>query len=87
VTAIEQNPPCPVAPPSGTRLLRIEEDAQAHPIAVGKGMRLFDEGDSIPLKILSSHTFETGVLHLVYARADAPGAADYDEAKAHLPQT
>jgi dihydrofolate reductase len=57
-----------------------------HPIAVGKGMRLFDEGESIPLKLLSSQTFETGVLYLVYARADAPAAAGYDEAKAHLPQ-
>ncbi len=43
-----------------------------HPIVVGKGMRLFDEGDSIPLKILSSQTFETGVLYLVYAPAEAP---------------
>jgi hypothetical protein len=30
------------------------------PIAVGKGMRRFDEGESIPLKLLSSQTFETG---------------------------
>ena len=29
-----------------------------HPVAVGKGMRLFDEGDSIPLKLLSSQTFK-----------------------------
>ena len=29
LTAIEQNPPCPVAPPPGMRLLRIEVDAQA----------------------------------------------------------
>jgi len=26
------------------------------------------------------------VLYLVYARAEAPAAAGYDEAKAHLPQ-
>src|SRR4029450_9680349 len=32
-----------------------------HPIVVGKGMRLFDEGESVPLKLLSSQTFETGV--------------------------
>src|SRR6478752_984546 len=57
-----------------------------HPIVVGKGMRLFDEGESIPLRLLSSQTFETGVLYLVYARAEAPAAAGYDEAKAHLPQ-
>ena len=47
---------------------------------------LFDEGESIPLRLLSSQTFETGVLYLVYARAEAPAAAGYDEAKAHLPQ-
>src|SRR5262249_48935955 len=58
-----------------------------HPIAVGKGMRLFDEGQPIPLKLLSSQTFETGVLYLVYAPAKAPAAAGYDEAKTHLPQT
>jgi hypothetical protein len=29
VTAVELNPPCAVAPPSGMRLLRIEVDAQA----------------------------------------------------------
>ena len=45
-----------------------------HPIVVGKGMRLFDEGESIPLRLLSSQTFETGVLYLVYARAEAPAA-------------
>jgi len=58
-----------------------------HPIVVGKGMRLFDDGESIPLKLLSSQTFETGVLYLVYARAEAPAATGYDEAKTHLPQS
>ncbi|RNG33560.1 dihydrofolate reductase family protein [Streptomyces botrytidirepellens] len=58
-----------------------------HPIAVRKGMRLFDEGETtIPLRLLSSKTFSTGVLHLVYALAEAPGDATYDDAKAHLPQ-
>ena len=57
-----------------------------HPIAVGKGMRLFDEGESIPLKLLSSQTFDTGVLYLVYAPAEAPAPAGYDGAKVHLPQ-
>ncbi len=56
-----------------------------HPIVVGKGMRMFDEGESVPLKLLSSQTFETGVLYLVYAPTDPPAAAGYDEAKAHLP--
>jgi dihydrofolate reductase len=39
-----------------------------HPIAVRKGMRLFDEGQTpIPLKLLSAETFKTGVLNLIYA--------------------
>jgi dihydrofolate reductase len=42
-----------------------------HPIAVRKGMRLFEDGeDSIPLKLLSAETFQTGVLNLVYTSAD-----------------
>jgi dihydrofolate reductase len=59
-----------------------------HPIAVRKGMRLFDEGDeSIPLKLLKSETFATGVLNLVYAPDDSPPEGGYEEAKATLPQT
>ena len=58
-----------------------------HPIAVRKGMRLFDEGEAaVPLELVSSETFETGVLNLVYA----PGAAregGYEEAKASLPES
>jgi dihydrofolate reductase len=58
-----------------------------HPIAVRKGMRLFDEGEpSVPLTLVSSQTFSTGVLNLVYAPAASPRDAGYDEAKAHLPQ-
>ena len=49
-------------------------------------MRLFDDGESIPLKLLSSRAFETGVLYLVYAPAEAPAPAPYDGAKVHLPQ-
>src|SRR5262245_52862836 len=42
-----------------------------HPIAVRKGMRLFDEGEaSVPLRLISSETFQTGVLNLVYGPAD-----------------
>jgi dihydrofolate reductase len=58
-----------------------------HPIAVRKGMRLFDEGETpIPLKLISSETFRTGVLSLVYAPAQSTGSATYDDAKIHLPQ-
>jgi dihydrofolate reductase len=56
-----------------------------HPIAVRKGMRLFDEGDTpIPLKLLSSETFSTGVLSLVYGPAESTGDATYEDARAHL---
>ncbi len=58
-----------------------------HPIAVRKGRRLFEEGEGpIPLKLLSSEAFSTGVLHLVYGRAEAAGEATYEDAKAHLSQ-
>ncbi|WP_327122531.1 dihydrofolate reductase family protein [Streptomyces sp. NBC_01727] len=57
-----------------------------HPIAVRKGERLFDEGEpSVPLKLLKSETFETGVLNLVYAPAEATSDAGYEEARVHLP--
>jgi dihydrofolate reductase len=56
-----------------------------HPIAVRKGMRLFDEGESpIPLRLLSSETFKTGVLNLVYGPAGSTGEGTYEDAKAHL---
>ena len=58
-----------------------------HPIAVRHGMRLFDEGDAaIPLRLLSSEAFETGVLNLVYAPDASTRRGGYDEAKAHLRQ-
>ncbi|WP_432949296.1 dihydrofolate reductase family protein [Kribbella sp. CA-253562] len=37
-----------------------------HPIAVGHGARLFDEGETVPLELVSATTFSTGVLHTVY---------------------
>jgi dihydrofolate reductase len=58
-----------------------------HPIAVRKGMRLFDEGEPlIPLKLISSEAFETGVLNLVYAPAEPGAEAGYEDAKVHLAQ-
>jgi dihydrofolate reductase len=41
-----------------------------HPIVVGHGKKLFADGATVPLKLVSSTTFDTGVLYLVYARAD-----------------
>jgi dihydrofolate reductase len=43
-----------------------------HPIAVRKGRRLFDDGDRpIPLRLIGSEAFSTGVLHLVYGPAES----------------
>ncbi|MFI9409855.1 dihydrofolate reductase family protein [Nocardia gamkensis] len=59
-----------------------------HPIAVGKGDRLFQDGAAtVPLRLLSSETFPTGVLHLVYTRDETASDASYDDAKAHLSQS
>jgi len=41
-----------------------------HPIVVGSGQRLFQDGDQIPLKLTSSTVFTTGVLSLVYEPAE-----------------
>lgn len=57
-----------------------------HPIALREGMRLFDGGDPIPLRLVSSATFTTGVLHLVYAPDTSAPQGTYEDAKAHLPQ-
>jgi dihydrofolate reductase len=41
-----------------------------HPIVVGSGKRLFVEGeDRVPLQLVDSKTFNTGVLYLTYAPA------------------
>ncbi|NMN97263.1 dihydrofolate reductase family protein [Antrihabitans stalactiti] len=38
-----------------------------HPVVVGQGKKLFADGAKVPLKLLSSTTFGSGVLHSVYA--------------------
>lgn len=43
-----------------------------HPLAVRPGMQLFDSGPSIPLKLLSTQTFSTGVLYWSTARTTHP---------------
>ncbi|GAA4456930.1 dihydrofolate reductase family protein [Phytohabitans houttuyneae] len=57
-----------------------------HPIAVRKGMRLFPDGNTpVRLKLLSSATFQTGVLYLVYGPDTEPREGGYEEARTHLP--
>jgi dihydrofolate reductase len=55
-----------------------------HPIAVRRGAKLFDEGESsVPLRLVSSEAFTSGVLNLVYAPAPE-GEGGYEEARSHL---
>lgn len=52
-----------------------------HPVALGKGMRLFDGiNAALPLELLRSETFETGVLNLVYGPDASPPDSGYEEA-------
>jgi dihydrofolate reductase len=58
-----------------------------HPIAVGGGMRLFEDGGpTLPLRLISSLTFATGVLHLVYGPDTAPPEGSYETAREQLPR-
>ncbi|WP_181767086.1 dihydrofolate reductase family protein [Streptomyces albidus (ex Kaewkla and Franco 2022)] len=94
VTALKNEPGGDIAMSGSVSVVRQLLDAglldelhlMVHPIAVRKGMRLFDEGDSVPLRLISSEAFRTGVLNLVYAPADSVREASYEDAKTHLPQ-
>jgi len=95
VTALKQEPGGDIAMSGSVSVVRQllaaglldELHLLLHPIAVRKGMRLFDEGEStIPLELVSSETFETGVLNLVYTSAEASREATYEDAKAHISQ-
>jgi dihydrofolate reductase len=58
-----------------------------HPIAVRKGMRLFDEGEApVPLRLISAETFETGVLNLVYGPAESGGDTTHEDADVNIAQ-
>ncbi|MFD9724568.1 dihydrofolate reductase family protein [Streptomyces sp. NPDC059072] len=58
-----------------------------HPIAVRKGLRLFEEGETtVPLTLLSCETFRTGVLNLFYSPTASAGHGTYEDAKTHLPR-
>jgi dihydrofolate reductase len=46
-----------------------ELNLMVHPIAVGKGQRLFEDTTTHPLKLVKHETFDTGVLNLTYAPA------------------
>lgn len=40
-----------------------------HPVVIGQGQKLFEDGAKVPLTLISSTTFTTGVVHLVYGPA------------------
>jgi dihydrofolate reductase len=57
-----------------------------HPVAAGKGLRLFDDGGpERPFKLVTAKPFETGVLYLVYTPDLNPPTGSYDEAAGSLP--
>ncbi|WP_448062388.1 dihydrofolate reductase family protein [Cellulomonas hominis] len=57
-----------------------------HPVAARHGMRLFDEGEPIyPLRLLRSEIFPTGVVRLVYAPGEVPGAQAYEDVTDKVP--
>ncbi|MFE3025655.1 dihydrofolate reductase family protein [Nocardia tengchongensis] len=52
-----------------------------HPVVLRNGgVRLFEDGSSIPLQLVSATPFKTGVIHLVYGPADAPEHVGYEDA-------
>ncbi len=56
-----------------------------HPVAAGRGEHLFDPAAPVrPLQLLRSAVFPTGVVQLVYAPAELPGHADYQDVTDHL---
>ena len=57
-----------------------------HPVAVRGGLRLFDDGEpSYHLRLVKSEAFPTGVVRLIYAPTEAPGAVPYEEMKDQVP--
>jgi dihydrofolate reductase len=77
LTALKQQPGKDIAiTGSGTLVRTLLRDGLldelrllVHPIVVGHGKRLFDDGEQVPLKLVDATTFSTGVLALTYQRA------------------
>jgi dihydrofolate reductase len=58
-----------------------------HPATAGSGLKLFEDGaPPRHLKLISSRSFATGVVYLVYAPDPNPPTGGYEEAKATLPR-
>ena len=89
VTALKNEPGGDIAMSGSVSVVRQLLDAGlldelhllVHPIAVRKGMRLFNENDAaLPLTLIRSETFKTGVVYLVYARAESAPEGTYEDA-------
>src|SRR4029453_14996752 len=53
-----------------------------HPATAGSGLKLFGGGGpGRPFRLISSQSFETGVVYLVYAPDPNPPTGGYDEAR------
>jgi dihydrofolate reductase len=53
-----------------------------HPVVAGKGEKLFVEGAPVQhLKVLATEAFPTGVIRVIYAPAEAPAPAGYEDVK------
>ncbi|PRX58928.1 dihydrofolate reductase [Nonomuraea fuscirosea] len=85
VTELKNEPGGPIAVSGSVSVVRqllaaglVDElHLLVHPIAVRKGERLFDEGtDSVPLRLIRSETFSTGVVYLIYGPAEATAAGE-----------
>jgi dihydrofolate reductase len=78
ITALKAQPGRDIITTGSTRLVRTmlgaglvdELSLLVHPVVLGKGQRLFeDQGEPLPLTLVESNGFATGVVHLHYARA------------------
>ena len=57
-----------------------------HPVAARKGRRLFDDGDApYHLTVQATEAFPTGVIRVIYAPAQAPRPAGYDDVTDQVP--
>lgn len=56
-----------------------------HPVAVRKGIRLFEDADTpIPLTLLSCTAFKSGTVHMVYGPSDGPALENQDPVAAKI---
>ncbi|MBR7829969.1 dihydrofolate reductase family protein [Actinospica sp. MGRD01-02] len=56
-----------------------------HPVAVRKGIRLFEDADTpIPLTLLSCTAFKSGTVHMVYGPSEGPALENQDPVAAKI---